>query len=176
MRTASRTRRAGAGFTLLELVFVIVVLAALTKFAMAKLVTPGSMTLPAQAQSLADLIRRAQSLAMVRGQRMSVAVPSSGANRQLAIACASGATPCNTDTTLTVSQGVAVVSAGTIYFNTLGQPVDGAGTPLAADTRYQLCYQTGSTIETYTVSVAALTGRVMAAVCRSPAVCPLSCP
>ena len=160
MRTASRTRRAGAGFTLLELVFVIVVLAALTKFAMAKLVTPGSMTLPAQAQSLADLIRRAQSLAMVRGQRMSVAVASSGANGQVAIACASGTTPCSTDTSLTVSQGVAVGTASTIYFNTLGQPVDSVGAARTADATFTLSYTTGESTATYTVTIAALTGRV----------------
>ena len=68
MHSASRTPRAAAGFTLLDVVFTVVILGALAKFAMMKLVTPATMTLPAQAQSVADLIRRAQSLAVVRGQ------------------------------------------------------------------------------------------------------------
>ena len=160
MRTASRTKRAVAGFTLLDVVFAVVILGALAKFAMMKLVTPATMTLPAQAQSVADLIRRAQSLAVVRGQRMSVSVATSGANGRVAIACASGTTPCNTDTSLTVSQGVVVGSASTIYFNSLGQPVNNAGVALASDTPFTLSYQTGANNAVYTVTVAALTGRV----------------
>ena len=160
MHTASRTTRAGAGFTLLEMVFTVVVLAALAKFAMMKLVTPATMTLPTQAQSLADLIRRAQSLATVRGQRMSVSVATSGANGRVAIACASGTMPCDTDTSFTVGQGAVVGGASTIYFNSLGQPVDSASAALASDASFTLSYQTGDNTATYTVTVAALTGRV----------------
>ena len=159
MRTASRPKCVSAGFTLLELVFIIVVLGALAKFAMMKLVPPATMTLPTQVQSVADLIRRAQSLAVVRGQRMSVSVTTSGANGRIAVACAAS-TPCNTDTSLTVSQGAVVGSAGTIYFNSLGQPVDSAGAALASDASFTLSYQTGDNNATYTVTVAALTGRV----------------
>jgi len=161
MRTASRPKCVSAGFTLLELVFIVVVLGALAKFAMMKLVTPATMTLPAQAQSLADLVRRAQSLAMVRGQRMgvSVSVAASGANGHVDVACAASA-PCSTDTSLTVSQGAVLGSASTIYFNSLGQPVNSAGAPLTSDASFTLSYQTGANNATYTVTVAALTGRV----------------
>jgi prepilin-type N-terminal cleavage/methylation domain-containing protein len=148
-----------AGFTLLELVFVVVILGALAKFAMMKLLTPATLTLPAQAQSVADLIRRAQSLAMVRGQRTSVSVPLSGANGRVAVACVASA-PCSTDTSLTVSQDAVVGSASTIYFNSLGQPVNSAGTALASDANFTLSYTTGGNTATYTVTVAALTGRV----------------
>jgi len=155
MRAISATRRAVAGFTLLEIVFTVVLLGILAKFAMMKLVTPATMTLPAQAQSLADLIRRAQSLAMVRGQRMSVSVVTSGANGSMAVACVASA-PCNTDSSLTVGQGAVVGSASTIYFNSLGQPVNNTGAALASDTSFTLSYNSA----TYTVTVAALTGRV----------------
>src|SRR2546427_13165743 len=101
MRTASTTKRAVAGFTLLELVFTVVILGVLAKVAMMKLVTPATMTLPVQAQSVADLIRRAQSMAVARGQRMSVSVATSGANGRVASASATGTTPCKTDTNLT---------------------------------------------------------------------------
>ena len=47
-------------------------------------------------------------------------------------------------------------SASTIYFNSLGQPVNNTGAALASDTSFTLSY--GSA--TYTVTVAALTGRV----------------
>ena len=117
------------------------------------------MTLPVQAQALADLVRRAQSLAVVRGQRMGVSVATSGVNGRVAVACAASA-PCNTDTSLTVSQGVVLSSASTIYFNSLGQPVNGAGAALQSDASFTLSYQTGENNATYTVTVAALTGRV----------------
>jgi len=159
MCTTSATKHAVAGFTLLELLFTIVILGLLAKFAMMKLVTPATMTLPAQAQSLADLVRRAQSLAVVRGQRMGVSVAISGVNGRVAVACAASA-PCNTDTSLTVSQGVVLSSASTIYFNSLGQPVNGAGAALQSDASFSLSYQTGENNATYTVTVAALTGRV----------------
>lgn len=153
MRTASTTRRAGSGFTLLELVFTVVILGALTKFAMMKLVTPATMTLQVQAQSLADLIRRGQSLAVVRGQRISVTP--SVANGRVNVACA--AAPCNTDTSFTVSQGVTLGSASTtIYFNSLGQPVDSTGAALTSDASFPLSYGAA----TCTVTVATLTGRV----------------
>jgi prepilin-type N-terminal cleavage/methylation domain-containing protein len=149
-----------AGFTLLESVFTVVLLAVLGVYAMMKLVTPGTMTLPAQAQVLADLVRRAQSLAMVRGQRMgvSVVVPQGG-EKYVAIACASGATPCNTDEALSFSQGV-VVGGSTLYFNTLGQPINNAGTPLATDVSFTLSHTSGGVTATHTVTVAVLTGRV----------------
>lgn len=159
MGNFSRSRPAAGGFTLLEVIFVIVLLAVFTGFAMMKLMTPATMTLPAQAQSLADVIRRAQSLAVVRGERTRVSVTTAGANGSMAVSCPAS-TPCITDTGLTVSQGAVLGSASTFYFNSLGQPVDSAGTPLASDTVVTLGYQTGSVNATYSVTIAALTGRV----------------
>ena len=168
MHKAIGIKRAIAGFTLLELVFIVVVLGALVKFAMMKLVTPATMTLPTQAQSVADLIRRGQSLAVVRGQRMAVRVSlaASGASGHVDVACAASA-PCNTDTSLSVSHGAVLGSAGTLlYFNSLGQPVDSAGAALTDDTPLKLCYPTCTPddpsypVMVYTVTVAKLTGRV----------------
>jgi len=159
MHKSSNSRRAVAGFTLVEMIFTIVLLGVLAQFAMMKLVTPATMTLPAQAQSLADLIRRGQSLAVVRGERTQVAVTTSGANGRVAVACPAS-TPCNTDTSITVSQGAVVGGASSVYFNSLGQPVDSAGTALTQDTIFTLSYTTGGSSATHTVTVAALTGRV----------------
>jgi len=154
-----RSRRTLTGFTLLEVIFTIVVLGILAKFAMMKLLTPATMTLPMQAQSLSDVIRRGQSLAVVRGERTQVAVTTSGANGRVAVACPAS-TPCSTDTSITVSQGAVVGGASSVYFNSLGQPVDSAGTALTQDTIFTLSYTTGGSSATYTVTVAALTGRV----------------
>jgi len=53
-----------------------------------------------------------------------------------------------------------VGSASTIYFNTLGQPVDNVGAARTSDATFTLSYTTGGSTATYTVTVAALTGRV----------------
>jgi hypothetical protein len=90
---------------------------------------------------------------------MSVSVATSGANGRVDVACAASA-PCSTDTSLAVSQGAVLGSASTIYFNSLGQPVDSAGAALTSDASFTLSYQTGENTATYTVTVAVLTGRV----------------
>ena len=151
-------KNAQSGFTLLEVLFVVVILGVLAQFAMPKLITPGTLTLPAQAQNLADLVRQAQSLAVVRGQRMSVTASTTGSNGTVSIACVSGS--CTTDTSLTVEQGVFVGSAGALYFDSLGRPVDSAGTPRSTAAIFTLNYTTGSDTDTATVTVDALTGRV----------------
>lgn len=148
------------GFTLMEVIVACVVLTILIRFAMIKLVPPGALTLHAQAHSLADIVRRAQSLATVRRERMSVSVAQSGTNGRIALACVTGTTPCATDATLTFAQDVSLGNSGTVYFNTLGVPVDNAGTPTNADASFTLSHTLGSDTKTFTVSVAALTGRV----------------
>jgi prepilin-type N-terminal cleavage/methylation domain-containing protein len=169
MHPAHRPTTRETGFTLLELVFTVVILGALAKFAMMKLLTPATMTLPVQAQSVVDLIRRAQSLAVVRGQRMRVSVTDTSGT--VAIACASA--PCTTDTSLTVSQGAVLAgSANPIYFNSLGQPmisgVNGSNDPLTTDATFTLSYQTGCINAKYIVTVAKLTGSVWLALVNEP--------
>ncbi|MDZ5457023.1 pilus assembly FimT family protein [Azohydromonas lata] len=155
----TRLRRSRQGFTLLEAIFTIVLLTALGGFAMAKLATPASLTVSTQAQALADLLRRAQGLAMARAQRMGVSVAVAGGNGRVALACTTGTTPCNTDESLTFSQGVSLAGSA-VVFNTLGQPLNAAGTPLAADTSFTLSVTSAGSTATWTVTVAALTGRV----------------
>jgi prepilin-type N-terminal cleavage/methylation domain-containing protein len=162
VRIPSTFSRRAAGFTLLEVIFVIVVLGIFAKFAMMKLVTPATLTLPAQAQSVADVIRRAQSLAVVRGERTRVSVTPTNlplTPGSVAVACPASA-PCNTDTSLTVSHGAELGGASSVYFNSLGQPVSNAGVALTAPTSFTLRYATGGGYTTFTVTVAALTGRV----------------
>ena len=158
MRTLP-SRRPASGFTLLEVIFVVVLLGIMTKFAMMKLVTPGTLTLPAQAQSVADIVRRAQSLAVVRGQRVRVYVATSGVNGRIEVECLPVSSPCATGTLLplTLAQGVSL-GAGSVVFNTLGVPLNSTTlNPLTNDFPLTVVsYTTGS----FTVVVAALTGRV----------------
>jgi prepilin-type N-terminal cleavage/methylation domain-containing protein len=153
-------RQRNAGFTLLELIFVIVVLTILAKVAMMRLISPATLTLHSQAQAMSETVRKAQSLAMLRGQRMQVSVATAGANGSIAIACSTGVTPCGTDTSFSASQDAVVGSANAVYFNSLGQPVNSSGTPSTSDAAFTLSYTAAGTTTTFTVTVAALTGRV----------------
>jgi prepilin-type N-terminal cleavage/methylation domain-containing protein len=149
-----------AGFTLVELAITVSVIGILSAYAMMKLMTPGTLTLPTQAQAVAAFIRRAQVLAVNRGQQMKVSVATTGANGTLAIACSSGTTPCTTDASLTVGDNIVVGSASAMYFNSLGLPVNSAGTALTTNPSYTLSFTTGSTTATETITVSTLTGRV----------------
>jgi prepilin-type N-terminal cleavage/methylation domain-containing protein len=143
------------GFTLTEIMVTVAVLGIMAAYAMMKTVTPASMTLSVQARTAADHIRRAQTQAMACRQRMVVTVPSSSV-----ISVASGGSPaCLPRSDYALSHGVEV-SGSTLRFNTLGQPVDNAGTPLATATSYTLSFTTGGITSTSTVTVEALTGRV----------------
>lgn len=160
MRKSSTSRRAIVGFTLLEVIFVIILLGILTKFAMMKLITPGTMTLPAQAQAVAGLVRQAQALAVQRGQRMCFRVDTTGANGRFAYAAPTGGACTATESSLSMAQGVSVGSATTVYFNSLGLPVDNTGAALASNTTFTVSYTTGGTTATKNIVVSALTGRV----------------
>lgn len=146
------------GFTLPEVIFVAVILAVLARYAMAKVVPPGALTHEAQAHALADVVRRAQTLATVRLQRMSVSVAQSGANGRIALSCASG--PCSADESYTFSQGVSLGTASAVYFNSLGMPVNSTGAALTGDSTFTLSHTIGSSTRTFTITVSALTGRV----------------
>jgi MSHA pilin protein MshC len=150
------------GFTLVELVIVIGVLGILSAYAMMRGVSPDEMSLPSQAQTMASDIRRAQTLAYTSGRHMRLTI-TAGANGTYGAACVTLPTPCNTDFNVTLQKHVVLnvvpPATATLDFNTLGQPSDSAGIPLASATSYTLCFPscTGSK---ETIAVAALTGAV----------------
>lgn len=154
------SRPTQSGFTLLEIIVAIVLLGILVRYAMMKLVTPGTMTLPAQAQAVAGLVRQAQGLAVQRGQRMCFRVDTTGVNGRFAYAAPTGGACTATESSLSVDQGVSVGSATTVYFNSLGLPVDNTGVALASNTTFSVSYTTGGTTATKNIVVSALTGRV----------------
>lgn len=99
---------------------------------------------------MASDIDSAKTLAYTSGKRMSFTV-TAGANGTYGVTCVTPPTPCNTDFSVTLQQGVvlAVVSPtpNPLQFSSLGQPSAGASYTLTS----------GST---KTISVAALTGAV----------------
>ena len=137
------------GFTLVELIIVIVVLGIISAYAVMKSVSPGEVTLPSQAETMASNIRHAQTLAYTSGKRMSLTIIA-GTNGSYSVACVT--TPCSTDFSVTLEKNVVLASTAALVINSLGQP--------SAAASYDLCFPSCVSGSKKTISVAALTGLV----------------
>jgi len=157
-----------SGFTLVELVVIIVVLGIMSVYATMKSVSPAVFTLPSQAEKLASDIRHMQTLATTWGRSLRLSA-TAGANGVYSVKCVvSGASPCNTypnpvidpatGTSFSVAVQKDVVLAGpiTLDFNSLGQPSAAAS----------YCLTSGGSTEN--VGVAALTGLVAVTAATCP--------
>lgn len=149
------------GFTLVELVIVIALIGIISVYAVMKSAPIAESTLPSQAQQMATDIRHAQTLAYTWGKRMRLAV-TTGINGSYSVSCFAGTPACDTSNDFTVTlQKNADMSGSTLYFNSLGQPSDSAGSAVSSTTTYNLCFPTcASATTTETVTVAPLTGYV----------------
>jgi MSHA pilin protein MshC len=143
------------GFTLVELIMVVVVLGIISVYAAMKAVSPADATLPSQTQKVASDIRRAQTLALTLSRRVSLAIATTGANNRYDVTCG----PCGTtsnDFSTTLQKDVELTGPA-LYFNSLGQPSDSSSTPVSTTATY--CLNISGTCAG-TVSVAPLTGLV----------------
>ena len=148
-----------SGFTLVELIMVMVVLGILSAYAVMRNVSPAEVTLPSQAQKMASDIRHAQTLASTWGRRLRISTDSSS----YSVTCTSSVVaPCPAAITTPVTdpatgssfhvdlqKNVVFVNptTATLDINSLGQPLAAASYTLSA-----------GSIET--IAVAALTGFV----------------
>ena len=147
-----------AGFTLVELVIVIVVLGIVSVYAAMKSVSAAEATLPSQAQKMASDIRHTQTLAYTWGKRLRISI-TSGVNGSYSVSCVTaGASPCDTSPVIDPATGngfsvalqknVVLDPSPTLDFNSLGQP------------SAAVSYTATSGGSTKTIWVAALTGYV----------------
>ncbi len=140
------------GFTLVELIIVIVVLGIVSAYAVMKGVSVAEVTLPSQAQKMASDIRHAQTLAYTSGKRMCLAITAGtySVNCGNVESCLSSSCPSQSFSVI-LEKGVVLSVAPTIDFNTLGQPNDAASYTMSVSV---------SDSANKIISVAALTGHV----------------
>jgi MSHA pilin protein MshC len=148
-----------AGFTLMELIIVLVVVGVLSAYAMMRNSSSSTFSLLSQAQTLAGDIKHVQSMATVWGKSLTITA-TGGANGTYTVSCTTAvAAPCNTNPvinpatgtafTISLEKGVVLTpSQGTLVINSLGKPASAA----------QYVLSSGSV--NVTVDVAALTGHV----------------
>lgn len=154
-----------SGFTLIELVVVVVILGILSIYPIMKSAPLAELTLPSQAQKLASDIRHTQVLASTWGKNLQIKI-TSGANGTYGVSCASAETspPCNVSPVIDPVTGssfntklqkdVELAGTSTLIFNSMGQPSTAA--------ILTLCYPdcTTKTNPTKTITVQSLTGYV----------------
>lgn len=124
------------GFSMIELVGVLVIISILAVIALPRLTAPSTITLAANASQLAGAIRYAQSLSMSQGQRYRLNLTAnsyqitdmSGATTSLPPSAGNAVTT----TPVALSGYAATLSNNYVAFNTTGVPFISATTALAA--------------------------------------------
>lgn len=141
------------GFTLIELVTVLVILGALTVYALPRW-APDDTTVAAQADRLARDLRHTQALAMNQGRTLSFDVVSASSYRAADAGTTVTDPATQEDFLITLDNGVTLGGTDT-DFDSLGRPTS-AGSLLAAPRVFAV---TGSS-RTATVTVSPVTGFV----------------
>ncbi len=150
------------GFTVVELVIVIVVVAILSVYLAQRAYTPGEATLVSQAERLARDIRHMQMLAITWGKSLRLTV-TTGVNGSYNVRCVTaGVAPCDVIPVIDPATGlgfsvslqnnaVLAVAAGPNPrdFDSMGRPVE-AGAVTATSSSYTLTV--GTSVATVTVS------------------------
>ena len=153
------------GFSLIELVMVIVLLGILASYALVRAPNQQGLVLSAQSDLFIQHLRHTQALAMQWGRALRVSVNATGYSVSCVVATPSQA-PCDQATVIDPATGIAFdisleaglslsVAGSTLDFDSLGRPLV-AGAVTTADSQWQL---SGGGV-TRTITVSGISGRI----------------
>lgn len=141
MRNGYRIKE--AGFTLMELIIVLVVVGVLSAYAMMRNSSSSVFSLLSQAQTLAGDIKHVQSMATVWGKSLTIAATVGGNGTYSVCLTPQVPAPCTTPVinpatgtafTISLQKGVVLTaSPDTLAINSLGQPASAAHYTLSSD-------------------------------------------
>lgn len=153
MKRICKTHIHQRGFTMIEMVIVLIVMAIVATFILVR-ATPGSIDLIAQAEILKSHLRYAQIRATNDTVPWGIHIPAAGSSYVLywnnaQATSAKSLLPGETAQTHALPTGV-TVTAGTYYFNEWGTPVDAGGTVIA--TQQTITLSQGTTTSSITIT------------------------
>lgn len=138
------------GFTLLEVIAVMVIIGVVAAVVISRMTSSSSFGLVSEADILKDHLRYAQYRAMSYTETWGISFPTNNSYKLLSPTTTTSKLPNEDSSTHTLPSGITISSgAGTVYFNEWGNPVTNTGT-LLPDTTIVLSY--GSTTRTVTIT------------------------
>ncbi|MBI2319723.1 MAG: GspH/FimT family pseudopilin [Betaproteobacteria bacterium] len=162
---ARKLDRTPRGFTLVELVMVLIIVGVLAVVALPRLNLGGSFSARGYADQVKARLQYAQELAVAQRRNVCVAVNAGAGTLTLTKALSSGSgggcgaspvAPADVVADLPIPSGVTLSTSSTpIIFDALGQSVDGSGVPLTSDVTITITGDVNTT-----VTVEKLTGYV----------------
>lgn len=141
------------GFTLIEVIAVLVIIGVVAAVVISRMMSPSSFGVVSEADILKGHLRYAQYRAMSYTERWGISFPTNNSYNLLSPTATTSKLPNEDSTTHTLPSGITVSSGaesgGTVYFNEWGNPVNGLGA-LLPDTTITLTY--GSTTRTFKIT------------------------
>jgi len=138
-----------SGFTLIEVIAVLVIIGVVAAVVVSRMMSPSSFSLVSETDILKGHLRYAQYRAMSHTEKWGIRFPTNNSYNLLSPTATTSKLPNEDSSTHTLPSGITISSdAGTVYFNEWGNPVSDTGDLLLETT---ISLTDGSTTQEFTI-------------------------